>query len=202
VSLGQSIELFQALLSDVTIKTALYDAYAYLWGHMDAYFDMPMYSSQYLTFSDTVPFIPIILKGSVDLYGSNANFYDYARDQLLRSIDYGVNLSFVVTQASSKQLQDTALRHIYTSRFEDMKPAIVTYYAFVNGALSFVQGQTIESRVVLQDGVVKIVYEDNTTIYVNYLHTMVIADGRVVLPKNYIVVKNGVKLSQTMGGVL
>lgn len=202
VSLGDSIEIFQNMLSDRTVKTALYDAYAYLWGSMDAYFDMPMYSSQYLTFSDTVPFIPIVLKGSMDLFGSNANFYDYARDQLLRSIDYGVNLSFVVTQASSKSLQDTALRHIYTSRFEDMKPAIETYYAFVNGALSFVQGQTIESRVVLQDGVVKIVYEDNTTIYVNYLNQMVIADGSVVLPKNYIVVKNGVKLSLTMGGVL
>lgn len=202
VSLGQSIEIFQTLLSEATMKTALYDAYAYLWGQMDAYFDLPMYSSQYLSFSDTVPFIPIVLKGSMDLFGSNANFYDYARDQLLRSIDYGVNLSFIVTEASSKNLQDTALRHIYTSRFTDLKPAIETYYAFVNGALSFVQGQTIESRTVLQEGVVKVVYEDDTTIYVNYLDQMVIADGRVVLPKNYIVVKQGIILSQTMGGVL
>jgi hypothetical protein len=202
VSLGQSIELFQTLLSESTMKIALYDAYAYLWGQMDAYFDLPMYSSQYLSFSDTVPFIPIVLKGSMDLFGSNANFYDYARDQLLRSIDYGVNLSFVVTEASSKHLQDTALRHIYTSRFTDLKPAIETYYAFVNGALSFVQGQTIESRTILQEGVVKVVYEDDTTIYVNYLNQMVIAEGRVVLPKNYIVVKQGVILSQTMGGVL
>jgi hypothetical protein len=138
----------------------------------------------------------------MDLFGSNANFYDYARDQLLRSIDYGVNLSFVVTEASSKNLQDTALRYIYTSRFTDLKPAIETYYAFVNGALSFVQGQTIESRTILQEGVVKVVYEDDTTIYVNYLNQMVIAEGRVVLPKNYIVVKQGVILSQTMGGVL
>ncbi len=202
VGLNDAISIFNEMLADVTIQTALYDAYAYLWGNMDAYFDMPMYSSQYLSFSDTVPFIPIVLKGAMDLYGSNANFYDYARNQLLRSIDFGVNLSFIVTNESSKRLQDTALRHIYTSKFDDLQPAILTYYAFVNGALSFVSGQTIESREVLQDGVVKITYEDQTTIYVNYLNTLVLAEGRVVLPKNYIVVKDGVKLSIQAGGLL
>ena len=200
VSLESSVSIFNQMLDDVTLKIALYDAYAYLWGNMDAYMDLPMYSSQYLSFTDTVPFIPIVLKGYMDLYGSNANFYDYARDQLLRSIDYGVNISFVVTKESSKRLQDTALSGIYTSRFEDLSPSIVTYYDFVNGALSFVSGQSIEERTVLQDGVVKVVYEDQTTIYINYQNELVVADGLDILPKNYIVVKNGVILSHPQGG--
>lgn len=202
VSIEEAVIQFNDMLLDSTLKTALYDAYSYLWGSMDAYMDMPLYSSQYLSFTDTVPFIPLVLKGYMDLYGSNANFYDYARDQLLRSIDFGVNISFVVTEDSSKRLQDTALRHIYTSAFDDLKPSIETYYAFVNGALRFVSGQSMESREVLNTGVVKVVYEDDTTIYINYQNAMVLADGRVILPKNYLVVKQGVILSQAQTGGL
>ena len=200
VTLTESITIFQDLLKNVEKKIALYDAYAYMWGVMDTYFDVPMYSSQYLSMTDTVPFIPIVLNGYMDLYGSNANFYDYARDQLLRSIDYGINISFIVTESSSKKLQDTGLRGIYTSRFTDLKPAILTYYEFINNALKHVQNQSIVDRTVLQMGLVKVEYENQTSIYVNYLNQSVVVDGFTIEPKNYIVIQNGVLVSNMQGG--
>lgn len=200
VSMAEAIEQFQNMVQAVDQKIALYDAYAYMWGAMDAYFDLPMYSSQYLSFTDTVPFIPIVLKGYMDLFGANANFYDYARDQLLRSIDFGVNISFIVTNASSKQLQETALNHIYTSRFTDLRPAIETYYGFVNGALQHVQNKAITARVVLATGVVKVVYEDDTTIYINYLNESRLVEGYTIQPKQYLVVRQGVILEHPQTG--
>ena len=200
VSLSESMRIFQDLLKGVEKKIALYDAYAYMWGTMNAYFDVPMYSSQYLSFSDTVPFIPIVLNGYMDLYGANANFYDYARDQLLRSIDYGINISFMVTEASSKKLQDTGLSGIYTSRFTDLKPAILTYYMFVNDALKHVQNQAIVDRTVLQTGVVKVVYENQTEIYINYLNQSVVVEGRTIEQKHFVVIQNGIDVSTVKGG--
>ena len=55
-----------------------------------------MYSSQYLQFTDTVPFLAIALRGELDLFGANANFYAYARDELLRLIDYGIYPSLLL----------------------------------------------------------------------------------------------------------
>ena len=50
-----------------------------------------MYSSQYLQFSDTVPFLAIVLNGCPF---ERAAILPHARDELLRLIDYGVYPSF------------------------------------------------------------------------------------------------------------
>lgn len=190
INILEQIPMYQEMLSSKEFKNALYNAYSYLWAELDHYFDTPMYTSQYISFTDTVPFIPIVLKGYKEMFSANANFYDYARDQLLRNIDYGINLSFVVTKESSKLLQDTPLNYIYTSKFNDLKPAILTYYDFQNKALSYVNGSAINSRRVIENGLVKVVYENNHTIYINYLNEEKLVDGFNLLPKNYIVVYN------------
>ncbi|MBU1020276.1 MAG: hypothetical protein KJ847_03610, partial [Firmicutes bacterium] len=134
--LPEAISMFQELLSSIDYDIALYDINAYLWKYSDLYYDFPMYSSQYITFDDTVPFLSIVLSGSMQLFGPHANFYPYARDELLRLIDFGVYPSFVVTKESSKELQDTGLESIYSSKYDDIKNSITTYYQFVDGALS------------------------------------------------------------------
>ena len=127
VSLTQAKKLYNSLLEEVEGNVALSNVYSYLWGSIDEYFDFPLYSSQYLTFDDTVPFLAITLGSSMNLYSSYANFYAYPREELLRLIDYNVYPSFIVTHESSSLLEKTNLNNIYSSKFEDLSNAVVKY---------------------------------------------------------------------------
>jgi len=182
------ITMMNELLSSYEKKIALYDVNAYLWGQIDAFYDFPMYSSQYVTFDDTVPFMSIALSGHVDLFGSNANFYPYARDELLRLIDFGVYPSFIITEESSKMLQKTGLESIYSSKFSDLKPSIVAYYGFVNDALKYVQNAQIIDRIVISSGVIKVIYDNDYEIIINYSSETITYESQSISPKNYLVI--------------
>ena len=190
VHLDDAARIYRELLEGADKKTALYLANAYLFQELDAYFDFPMYSSQYLQFSDTVPFLAIVLNG-VPLFGTSGNFYPYARDELLRLIDYGVYPSFIVTEKSSKYLQDTELEHIFASRYEDLKPAILVYHDFVNQALKHTSGALMSGRSVSEPGLVRVDYDNRVTIILNYTETQKIHSGHEILPKNYLILKDG-----------
>jgi hypothetical protein len=181
------IEMLHELLSNSLKKIALFDANAYMWGHMDTYFDLPMYSSQFLIFDDTVPFMSIALSQTMDLFGSFANFYPYARDELLRLIDFNVYPSFIVTYKSSKYLQKTGLESIYSSRFQDLDHVVLTYYDFVNHALKHTLNAHIISRDILANGISLVGYSNGVEILINYTNQDYMYLGQLVPPKSYYV---------------
>jgi hypothetical protein len=183
--LNNQIELLNELLAESNQKNAIYDANDYLWGQMDAFFEFPMYSSQLIAFDDTVPFLSIVLSGHIDLFGPYANFYPYARDELLRLIDFNIYPTFIVTHKSSKYLQETGLESIYSSRFTDLSHAIGVYYHFVNDALSHTLHQQISNREILANGVVKVTYGNGVFIIVNYTNETVTYDETQINPKDY-----------------
>jgi len=181
------IQIYQEMLSSTEHNISLYDVNAYLWGSIDNFYDFPMYSSQYVTLDDTVPFMSIVLGGNIALFGPNANFYPYARDELLRLVDFNVYPSFVVTHESSKKLQETGLESIYSSKYEDIKSSVQNYYQFVNEALQYVIGSTIEDRQVYLNGVMEVTYSNGVIIVVNYTSQSVIYATETIAPKSYLV---------------
>ncbi|MDX9692012.1 MAG: DUF5696 domain-containing protein [Acholeplasmataceae bacterium] len=185
--LNDLIHVFDTLLADQENKTALFDANDYMFTYMDTYFDFPMYSSQFLIFDDTVPFLPIALSNTMQLFGPYANFYPYARDELLRHIDFNIYPSFVVTHKSSKYLQNTGLSDIYSSRFSDLDHVINTYYHFVNDALKYTIGANIISRDILALGVVSVGYSNGIDLIINYTDQTYTYLGHEIGPKDYYV---------------
>jgi hypothetical protein len=181
------INTLHTLLEENEDKTALFDANDYMFGYMDTYFEFPMYSSQFLIFDDTVPFLPIALSNTIDLFGPYANFFPYARDELLRHIDFNIFPSFVMTYKSSKYLQDTGSSDIYSSRFSDLDHVVETYYQFVNEALKHTLGAHITSRDILSNGVVKVEYSNGVELIINYTDLMYTYLGEDISPKDYYV---------------
>ena len=80
---------------------------SYLWGDTDDYFDMPLENSQYLYETDSVPFLPIVLKGSVDYYSPYINQGYYTEDSILKIIEYGAYPSFLTMKAKNEKLIGT-----------------------------------------------------------------------------------------------
>lgn len=183
------IDMVKELNEMLTEKSGLYSPNAYMYSKCESYFDMSLYSSQYTGFTDSVPFIPLVLNEYMNLYSTNANFFANARDELLRIVDYNVNLSFIITDEPSSKLIDTPLEYIYSSGYDSLKDAVKLYYSFVNEPLKEIRNAYLVNRVVLDSGVVLNEYSNGVKIIVNYTNENYNYSGHTIGAKYYEVIK-------------
>ncbi|PGL70098.1 DUF5696 domain-containing protein [Bacillus sp. AFS055030] len=170
-------------------KTALYQPNVYAWGMTDKYLDIPMGSSNYLYVSDTVPFLQIVLKGYVDYYAPFSNFWSNQKEELLRLIDYGAYPSFYLTGNNSYLLSETPSRDLYTSEYKAWKSEIVNQYGVIQKSLKLVKNESIMSREVLSEGVVKVTYSNNSSFIINYTNMPFKSGSLTVAAKDFAVMK-------------
>ena len=182
---SQAIEVIQTIRSQPG-KRAYYQPFSYLWQD-GPLFDIPMYSSQQARFSDTVPLLPYMVQNRMPAFGRAGNFFSNTRNELLRMIDYHVYPAFFVTEASAYALMDTPSNHIFTSRFDDWKDTIQTQYQYVSQALNHVIQSDIKQRDILAPGVVKLTYDNDVIIYINYSGQAYANDEGMIPAMDYVV---------------
>ncbi len=168
-------------------KTSVSKPFSYLLG-AKRITDIELYSSQQKRFTDTVPFMAIVLSGYKDVFGRNGNFFANTSNELLRLIDYHIYPSFYITNDSSFYLLNTESENIYTSRYLDWEEEIVRQYNYVNEALKYVANESIIKREVLEPGFVKVKYSNGIIIYINYSELEKIDGTTRVAPTSYKVV--------------
>ncbi|WP_413303270.1 DUF5696 domain-containing protein [Bacillus sp. 1P10SD] len=189
-----TINTYQKLfhhLNDKMGNIALYQPNVYAWESIDRYLDIPMYSSNYVFATDTVPFIQIVLKGFLPYYAPFSNFNADPEEQVLRMIEYGAYPSFLLTDQPSHLLAKTPSKDVYTSEFSIWKDEIIDQYKKVKESLGQVEGATIVGREVPKAGVVKITYSNGKIIVVNYSDAAFSIDGIEVATKNFAVIEGG-----------
>lgn len=150
------------------LKLALYSPSAYLYEQTDAIYDIPTDSSGYYIFTDTVPFMQIVLKGYLPYYSGAWNFHADAVQELLRCIDYGMYPNWYVTWEDPIELINTPSNWLYSSQYGTWKDSIASRYMQVDEALQKVMGSQITDRTMLTKNVVRIDYSNGISIYVNY----------------------------------
>lgn len=173
-------------LMSLAEKTSIAKPYSFLW-NSNIIYDIPLYSSNQAKFSDTVPFIPLVLNEKV-VYGRASNFFSNAQNELLRMVDYNIYPSFYITKESSNLLLNTNSNHIYTSRYEDWNETINEQYQYLNNALKHVINKRLLNREVLKLGLVKNTYEDGTIIFINYSNEVYTHDNILINPTSYEVI--------------
>lgn len=179
------------VLSKQQNRMAFYAPNDYLWKYTDDYLDIPMMNNQYLYETDTVPFLQIVLKGSVDYYAPYANQSGYGTSDILKMVEYGAYPSFVVAAADNYELQDTPLVDYFSINYKDWKMTIGEVYQKVSKALNAVEGAYMENHRVLEMGVVKVDYSSGISIYINYNNQEYATDG-ITVPAGSYVIEGGV----------
>lgn len=179
------------LLDKSGSTTAFSAPNAYLWGDTDAYFDMPLENSQYLFETDSVPFLPMVLKGAVDYYAPYINQGYYTEDSLLKMMEYGTYPSFLTMQAENERLIGTPSSDYFSIHMENWQEAIVSSYRQLNEVMQKTEGACIEEHRVLQKGVVRVRYSNGVTVYVNYLNEEYRDGTAAVAAKSGICVEEG-----------
>lgn len=187
----ETMEAMSQMLAN-SEDTALFQPSQYQWLYVTDYLDMPMTSSQYLFETDTVPFLQIVLKGSMNYYSPYMNLGFYSDSAILKMVEYGAYPAFVVAAAESHELEDTPLENMFSVNFGDWESRITEIYAFVAEPLNAVEGQTVTEHQMVAPGVARVSYDGGVRIYVNYNDMAVRVDG-VTVPAMAYLVKGGGK---------
>ena len=160
----------------------------YLFAYIDGYTALPITNSQYDYYTDLVPLLPIILKGSVSYYTPYLNFNALAEDRLLTMVDFAVNPSYVLTEQPTYEMRFTMANRFYTTTRSDYETEIIDVYHYLNDALSHVMNAYIVHREVIETGLVAVTYSNDVVIYINYSYQSKTAHGHQVAARDYKVV--------------
>ncbi|MFD0715599.1 DUF5696 domain-containing protein [Paenibacillus sp. GCM10027626] len=155
-------------LNDNGIRTGIYLPDAYLYKYAGEYYDTPIVSSDLIFIDATVPLIPLILSGYVDMFSPYMNFSSNDTDVMLRMIEFGVFPSFILTGESTYDIKRTASNDVYASEYPYLQDRIDYMYAGVNEALHEVSNSEMIHHTILAEGVVRVEYANGKTIVINY----------------------------------
>ena len=168
-------------------RIAMYRPNEYLWQYCDAAYDVPVNSGQYLYVTDTVPFLQIVLGGGAELFCEPMNVGVYSRPYLLRLAEYGVYPSFAVTACDSYTLFNTAQEGYYSTAFSDWRPQMLEAYVYLSDAMNAIGGSSIARHECVEEGLIRVEYENGARVYVNYTQTEKVCDGVSIAPNDYAV---------------
>ena len=174
------------------MKINLVNPNQYLWEFADRYLQAPVGTSQYVFETDSVPFLQMVLNGTMEVYGPYSNFSFYTDSDILRMIDYNISPSFIFTKEPSYLLADTVSSDMYSTEYEQYRKLAGKVYDGVNTVLSQVSGYRWTGREVLESGVIVNTYEkDGATarVIINYTDTAVDHLGTVTAAYSASVVK-------------
>ena len=174
-------------LSGVVENSAYFTPNSYLWKNTGEYFGIPMVNSQYVYETDTVPFLQMVLKGSIDYYAPYANIGFYNEDCILKMIEYGAYPSFMLTNADNYALHDTPLEDYFSLEYTSWKSAAADIYSKINSALKHTEGQSITEHKVLKEGIVLVKYSGGTEILINYTPNDAVTEHGEVAAKSFTV---------------
>ena len=188
ITRGEAMQQAQLLMQNYgQCNTALAMPNAYLLAYTDAYFDIPMQNSQYLFETDSVPFLQIVLKGSIDYYTAYANQGVYSQANILKMIEYGAYPSFMVIAEDNYSMKNTPLEDYCSLNFWDWENVIIKTYETVAPALEAVEGANIEQHKALDTGVVCVTYSNGVSIYINYTSQDYTLQNIVIPASGYLV---------------
>ena len=143
----QSKELTQQALSD--IKNSGYSLMvdggnAYTWAYVDHILNVELDSSRYLIACATVPFIGSVLHGYVQFAGAPLNEEGDVNYAILRAIENGAGLYFILSYQNTTELKEDAyLNQYYSIRYDIWLEDVAKYYNQLNTVLKDVQTKVI-----------------------------------------------------------
>ncbi len=188
VDRNEAIQLYTDALDEFDAISIIYQSNLYTLKYTSDYLLMPLSSSRYRIYSDSVPFTSYVLSGVLNKYSPFQNFASSSIIELLKMVDYGVYPSYIITDESAYEFQDTELKQIYSSSFTTWRSKIVSDYQLIRSALAEVVNERVISRTYMDLGVYKVVYSNQVVIYVNYTTESVTVETAHLLPLSYQVV--------------
>ncbi len=140
---AETIKLLEKLSKDY--EGVMSDAgNAYALKYVDHLLNVSLDSSRYISASQAIPFMGMVLHGSVEFAGAPLNTTGNIAYEILKMIENGASPYFLLSYRNTAELKDDPLYAEYFSvQYEIWKEDLVKYYNEINEALKDVQTSLI-----------------------------------------------------------
>ncbi|MDR1692379.1 MAG: DUF5696 domain-containing protein, partial [Oscillospiraceae bacterium] len=183
----EAIELLSGTIANLGMTVNAYTPNMYLWNSTDRFINAPVIPTQYIVETDTVPFLQLLLNGTMEMYAPYANFSFYTREDVLRMIDYNVFPSFVLTQQPAYLLASTNSAGFYSTSYDLYRDIIIGIYTEMEEVYAGIAGQSWIGRDIMENGVVVNRYDGGANVLVNYTEETVAYEGQTAGPQSAVV---------------
>lgn len=164
------------------------EANAYVAANADYVTEAPMQSTRFSLFSQDIPFYSLVFQGYVPLSSSSINLTVNPRDAFLQAVATGMTPQFTLCDTLHESIQFDADTAFVSSRYADWKDQIAAMVEESADLYSKVGNQSIVSYEKNGD-VSTTVFENGTTVIVNYAEEAVTLDDGTVIEKNDFIVR-------------
>ncbi|MCL2404785.1 MAG: DUF5696 domain-containing protein [Defluviitaleaceae bacterium] len=164
----------------------------YTFRNVDFLYQVPVRGFGLAITDEFVPFVHMVLSGMIPLSAEPANLSYDLNVQMLRWIEYGLLPTFTITYEDSIRLMETSYSWLFTSAFDTWESRILdVYHEFANN-FSDVFGRQMISHTRLSRDIVRVEYDNNIVIYLNYSGDTVTVGNVTIPPVGYVIVRGGV----------
>ena len=161
-------------------------ANAHLIPHAAAVMHVPYREADYDIVTRTIPFMQMVLHGSVPYSSEPINYRADPRTALLRAIESGSSLAFAVIHDAPELPEPLHDIDLHASLYASWKDTMVEMHGTLNRALSGLAGVPIRAHATLADGVRLTRYENGVDVVVNYRDEPYTHAGVTVGPRDYL----------------
>lgn len=174
------------------IELMLEGANAYTLPHAAHVFNAPVTSRGQAIIDQPVPFYAIVTSGLVMRSAPPANLHYLTEEAyLLKLLETGMLPSFTVGYAPSSAVKHTDYHHLYRTAFGDVKAQILSIYHEARDVLGRLWYQPIADHTCYTAEVCRSLFEDGTSVIVNYGREPFEGEGLVVPAMGYVVITDG-----------
>jgi hypothetical protein len=168
ITSSEAIDLYETTFANSPLPVNMKTPNQYLWKYTNRFLETPVLPTQYVLETDTVPFLQMVLHGTMEMYAPYSNFSFYTQKDILRMIDYNVYPSFVLTNEPAHLLSNTNSLKYFSTEYNVYRNIIKHVYTEVSAILSGVKGREWLNRTVLTDGIILNEYSEGVKILINY----------------------------------
>lgn len=175
-------------------KIMLSSPFDYAFGYADFAVNVPMESTLIGYYDYTIPFYQLVISGLFDYSGQavNNDSEHSVNWYLLKSLETGSNLSFVISYEDTKTLLDTDYTMYFNAYFANWKSEIIRMNNIINATK--IHHGVLQDHKILRDNVYQVEYSNGTKLIVNYNNTVYYdtARGISVRPNWFAVLEEGI----------
>lgn len=178
-------------LSDNKNSLMLANPNAYALKFADKITDVPIDDNNLEVVDYDIPFLQIVLDGSVKYYGNvlNSNIWENPEFTLLRLIEYKTNPKFQISAADSEMFKDTDYEALMNTNYDIVGPKAVELYQKYSEAYESIANSRIIEHKVIEANLRKVSYDNGINVYLNYGNEDKVIDGVKIAPLSYEIVK-------------
>ena len=151
--------------------------------------DVSRDSSDYITFSQTIPFKQLVMNGLIDYTTEDVNLSSRNPAYfVLQAAETGAIPKFILTYKNVDNLQHSDFNYLYSVQYSVIREKLTDVYEECVKIRDAVKTNEITNHEILADGVFRTSYASGVSVIVNYnLYDVELDDGKTLKAESYLI---------------